>query len=360
MAAIPYGLAAGRAGPHYCWIPLWSWRAARGPPFALLVLAVVCASVSFELQGTLLYTLAAVSLVAVIEPTLSLWSTTAGHIRELGVRLVILAVVGIGATILARYVRLQEAVARSSRDEAERLAEIDQLRGSFVAMVSHDLQTPLAAMRASLGVLGASAAGRLEQEERGLLDSAQRNNQLLGFLIDDLLALSLLEAGALHLDLQPLDLRAVAADAIGAIHPLVENKGQILEVELASTPVQVCGDARRLGQVVVNLLQNAHRHTPAGTRILIHVSGTADRGLLSVSDNGPGIEPAELVSAFRRFRRLSEGAGSGLGLAIARELVERHNGQVALESCPRCGTTSHVTLPRLVTEDFDDTESLDR
>ncbi|MDP9370623.1 MAG: HAMP domain-containing histidine kinase [Chloroflexota bacterium] len=319
-----------------------------GPLFVLFVLAVVCAAVSLTLHGTLLYTAAATATVVVIEPTLPLWSPGTGHIRELGARVVGLGVVAIGTTILARRLALEEEASRSSRGEAERLAELDRLRADFVASVSHDLQTPLAATRVSLGLLDASAAGRLQPEERELLDSARRNNQRLGLLIDDLLAYNQLEAGTLRLDRQPLDLRPIVADAMSTVHPLMEDKGQTLEVDFLG-PLPVEGDARRLEQAVVNLLANAHQHTPPGTRVAIAGQTTASEILLSVRDDGPGIPVEELEPIFQRFHRLDatgKGHGSGLGLSIARELVELHGGRIWAESTPGEGCVFHVALPK--------------
>lgn len=332
-----------------------------GPLFVFVVLAVVCAAVSLSLRGTLIYTAAAVVMVATIAPTLPMWSPTAGHAHELGARLVVLALIGVGATILARHMSLEQATARASRDEAEHLAELDRLRASFVETISHDLQTPLAAMRASLGLLDASAGNRLQPEERDLLDSARRNNQYLGLLIDDLLALNQLEAGTLHLDHQLLDLRAVAVDVLRAVHPLLEDRGQTLELDLPATPVCVMGDARRLGQVVTNLLHNAHRHTPPGTHIVVSARELSTEVRLSVSDNGPGIAAADVEAVFRRFHRLTaHGSGSGLGLAIARELVDRHGGRVWVESQPEEGSTFSVSLPCASEESIRDAEVVDR
>ncbi len=318
-----------------------------GAPFVLVILAVVCAAVVLSPRGTLRYTIAAAVMVAAIEPTLPLWSATEGHVRDLGARIIGLLVVGIGATVLARHLTLEQAAARANRDEAERLTELDQLRVAFVETISHDLQTPMAAMRASLGLLDSSAGDRLHTEERDLLDSARRNNQYLGLLIDDLLALNQLEAGTLHLDHQLLDLRTVVVDALGSVHPLLKDKGQTLEVDLPSTPLTVAGDARRLGQVIANLLANAHRHTPPGTHVMISGRATSAEVVLTVRDNGPSIAPWDLETIFRRFHRLAaHGEGSGLGLAIARELVELHGGRIWAESEPGQGSVFHMALPK--------------
>lgn len=331
-----------------------------GPPFVLIVLAIVCAAVSLPSRGTLLYTGAAVLMVATIAPTLPMWSPTAGHAHELGARLIELGLVGVGATVLARHMSLEQAVARANWDEAERLAERDRLRSSFIASISHELRTPLAAMSVSLGLLGASAVDRLRPEERDLLDSVRRNNQHLGLLIDDLLALNQLEAGTFHLDHQLLDLRAVVIDAVGTIHPLLEDKGQTLELDLPARAMRIEGDARRLAQAVTNILHNAHRHTPFGAHVIVRARELTDKVHLSVSDNGPGIAAADVEAVFRRFHRLTaHGPGSGLGLAIARELVERHGGRIWVESQPGQGSAFHVVLPHTAEEVSDDFQAAD-
>ncbi len=318
-----------------------------GAPFVLVILAVVCVAVILSPRGTLLYTAAAAVMVAAIEPTLPLWSSTAGHVRELGARIIGLLVVGIGATVLARHLTLEQAAARANRDEAERLTELDQLRVAFVATISHDLQTPLAATRVCLGLLDASAADRLQPEERELLDSARRNNQHLGLLIDDLLALNQLEAGTLRLDRQcPRPARRrrrrPGDDPLAA-----GGQGTAPRGRLPATPLTVMGDARRLGQVIVNLLANAHRHTPPGTRVVISGRATPAEMVLTVRDNGPGIAPEDLETIFRRFHRLAaHGEGSGLGLAITRELVELHGGRIWAESKPGQGSVFHVALAK--------------
>ncbi len=223
--------------------------------------------------------------------------------------------------------------------------ELEQLREIFVASVSHDLRTPLTAIKAGLGMLEASGADQLPEELRQLLANARRNAERLGMLIDDLLAHNQLQAGTLRLDIEPLDLRGVVANATTAIHPLIRQKGQALELHLPD-PLSVTGDKHWLEQVVVNVLANAHHHTPTGTRIA--VSGTVSDGevCLTVHDTGPGIPSTELEAIFQRFHRLStSNGGSGLGLAIARSLVDLHGGRLWAESEPRRGTAFHMALP---------------
>ncbi len=319
-----------------------------GPLFVLFVLALDCAAASMTLRGTLLYTAASATIVTVIDLVLLSGSPSPGEVRNLVTRLLVLALIGVGMAILRRRLRLEQEAARSVRDEAERLEELEQIRAEFISNVSHDLRTPLTAARAGLGLVRTSATDRLRSDERELVDNVRRNIERLRMQIDDLLTYNQLETDTLRLERKALDLRAVVVGAVPAVQSLVREKGQILEVDLPQTlPTE--GDPLRLEQVVVNLLENAHLYTPTGTRIEVHGRGTGDEVLLSVSDDGPGLPAEEREAIFGRFHRLSSAErGSGLGLAIARDIVELHGGRIWAEGRPGQGTTFHLALPRRV------------
>ncbi len=144
------------------------------------------------------------------------------------------------------------------------------------------------------------------------------------------------------------------------MYPLVQDKGQALELDLAE-PLPYAGDARRLEQVLVNLLANAHRHTPSGTRIRLAGRVAAGEVRLTVSDDGGGIPIEEQEAIFRRFHRLdTAGDGSGLGLAIARRIVALHGGRLWVESAPGQGAHFHLALPYQAGEGGHDHEGADR
>jgi PAS domain S-box-containing protein len=242
------------------------------------------------------------------------------------------------------------------RDISERRA-LERMRRDFVAKVTHDLRTPLTAIRAGLGALATTADPRLRPDERNLLANTRRNADRLGSLIEDLLALNQLDAGVLHLDRAALDLRTVATSAAAAVQALIQEKEQTLELDLPE-PLPVDGDRRRLERVVINLLANAHRHTPAGTRIAVSGRVAAADVLLTVGDDGPGIAAEEVDRVFAPFYRLTPmGAGSGLGLAIVRGIVELHEGRVWVESCSGKGARFNVALPRMPKEDDRDRDA---
>jgi PAS domain S-box-containing protein len=231
------------------------------------------------------------------------------------------------------------------RAQAEQLAELDRLRRDFIASVSHDLRTPITAAGTGLGLLEISLVERLPADERRLLENVKRNLERLRLLIDDLLTYNQLEAGILRLERELLDLRMVATEALAALHPLIQHKGQTVVVDLP-TPLVTEGDRWRLGHVLVNLLANAHEHTPPGTHITIAGCQAADEVVVTVRDTGPGIPAEALEVIFQRFQRLdSVHGGSGLGLAIAKGIVELHGGRIWVESQVGAGASFSIALP---------------
>ena len=330
----------------------WLGAEPGGPLFLLVFLAVDCAAVSLALRGALLYTVGGAALAAAIDVTTLMWSPTPVDVRQLIARSSMLALVGLGMAIVTRRLALEGAAASAGRDEAERLAALDRLRADFIATVSHDLRTPLTAARAGLGLLEASTTGRLSEDERELLDTSRRNVEYLTILIGDLLTYNQLEAGTLHLAHEALDLREVVATAVRVVGPLFREKDQTLALDLPH-PLPYEGDPQRLGQALVNLLANAHRHTLRGTHIVVSGHTATAEVALAVSDDGPGIPPEELEAIFRRFYRYHSAAtppeaadSSGLGLAIARRIVELHGGRLWAESAPGRGATFRIALPR--------------
>jgi len=342
-----------------------------GPLFLLLFLAVDCAAVSMPLRGALFYTVATMGITATTDVALLMLTPSPGDSRMLVARLAMLALVALGMAILTRRLTMEQESIQMTREineqllitslkereaalvnrlEADRLGALEQLRADFIATVSHDLQTPLTAARAGLALLDLDTPALLSAEQRDLLDTSRRNIEYLTILIGDLLTYNQLEAGTFQLEREPVDLRAVVATAMRVVHPLLREKGQSLEADL-SEPLPCLGDMRRLEQVVINLLANAHRHTPSGSRIAISGRVAADTVQLTVSDNGPGIPDEEREAIFRRFHRLSvAGEGSGLGLAIARRIVELHGGRLVADSAPGGGASFRITLPSTTTE----------
>jgi len=207
--------------------------------------------------------------------------------------------------------------------------------------VSHDLRTPLTAVR---GYAEGIEDGTLEPREAAVV--IQRESKRLERLVDDLLALAKLRQGLLEFRSEPVALADVVVEAAERLRPQAENA----DVELAVEPGgdgAVTGDHGRVLQVATNLLENAIRVTPEGGR----VTASSDGDSFTIADSGPGIPPEEIERSFERFHlrdRLGRGSagGAGVGLAIVRELSEAMGGSVAVASPRGEGARFTVRFPR--------------
>jgi signal transduction histidine kinase len=316
-----------------------------GPLFVLFYLGLISAGLTMSMRNTIVYTAVVLAVVALITPSLPGWRASNEDLRQISARLITFSLVGIGTALLMR--RLQQEIAQSQqmREEAIRMEELTRLRTEFVDSVSHDLQTPLTAVRAGLGMLTLGAHTQLSDDEQRILENARRNVERLGRLIDDLLAYNQLETGTLRLDASTIDLRMVVQRAADAVELLMREKQQDLTVTL-NRPLPIHGDSHRLDQVFVNLLVNAHRHTPRGTHIAVTDNSADDDVIICVHDTGPGVPADEVDQIFERYHRLTTvGSSSGLGLAIARGIVRLHGGRIWASSSPGAGMTICVALP---------------
>lgn len=317
-----------------------------GPLYALFVLAIVTAAATLAPAELLVYGALVTLFDAGAELSLRGAFPANEILERIATRTLVLGFIVIGTVGFVRRLDLEQAAVRQARDEAERTAELERVRGNVIAAVTHDLQTPLTALRAGLGLLETSAQERLLQDEAQLLVNARRNVDRLGLQINDFLSLNQLEAEMFQLNAAPFDLRTVVAGVVAVAHPLVRQKGQELQVDV-DEPLDVLGDPRRLEQAVLNLAVNAHRHTPRGTTITLRGRAAGERVELQVSDTGPGIPEAARAHIFERFFRADETAsGSGLGLTIAKAVIERHGGSLSVASEPGRGAVFTVVLPR--------------
>lgn len=240
---------------------------------------------------------------------------------------------------------------REAREEAEKA---DRLKDEFLATLSHELRTPLTSV---LGWATLIRSGDIDEANYSVaLETIERNARLQARLIDDLLDVSRIITGNLHLELRPIDLAPVVEAARDAVRPTAEAKGIQLQTSLAEGECAIKGDSNRLRQVVWNLLLNAIKFTPRGGNVSADLHCNDSSVMLKVSDTGEGIAPEFLPHVFDRFRQ-AEGSisrrqgGLGLGLAVVRHLVELHGGNVSAASEGKGkGATFTVELP-LVTQD---------
>lgn len=238
------------------------------------------------------------------------------------------------------------ALARAFNAMAADLQRLEDARRQLGADIAHELRTPLSVLQANLeGMLDGVVAASPER-----LAALHGQVRLLSRLVDDLRDLSLAQAGRLPLDRQPVDLAALAAEAVAAVGAAADEKQVQVEYRAAGPLPPVRVDRERVLQMVHNLLDNAIRHTPRGGRVRVGVETGPGGVRLWVQDTGPGIPPEELERVFDRFYRLDASraratGGSGLGLAIVRALAAAHGGSVSATSTPGTGSRFTVTLP---------------
>ena len=234
---------------------------------------------------------------------------------------------------------------RAARNEAERAS---RLKDDFLATLSHELRTPLAAITSWCTILDLH---RDDASTGRAIETIARNARAQTRLVDDLLDMTRIQAGSLHVDRTTIALDAPVRAAIEAVRPAADAKRIAIELTVDADPPHVEGDAMRLQQVAANLLGNAVKFSAAGGAVEVRVRADGAHAIVSVTDHGDGITPEFLPHVFERFRQgdsqvTRRHGGLGLGLAIAAHLVDVHDGSVRAESDgPGCGATFTVTLP---------------
>jgi signal transduction histidine kinase len=255
------------------------------------------------------------------------------------------------------------AQAQESRDEAERS---NRAKSEFLSGMSHELRTPLNAILGFTGTMLMRLPGPLTTDQEKQLNIVQSSGKHLLSLINDILDLAKIESGKVELRLEPVICQAVLDEVAASLRPLAEQKGLRLCVVAPDTPLSVRSDRRALGQILINLVNNAIKFTDAG-EVAVSVR-TEDRGLRTeneqtllspqpsvlvafvVRDTGIGIRPDDLVRLFREFGRVDSDAvrareGTGLGLRLSLRLAELLGGRIEVASEYGVGSTFTLLLP---------------
>ena len=229
---------------------------------------------------------------------------------------------------------------------ATRLRELDTLKQHLFSAITHDLRTPLTVIAWSAERLGKGAPGMLGERQASLVENIRMNTARLSSLVNQLLDLGKLKTGKLQLDLDPTDVASLIQDAVDEIRPWAEDRSLRLEVTVSDSIPKLLLDAKRMHQVLVNLLANAVKFSKAAGLITL-TAEVADRDIVvKVSDTGIGI-PAHLqTTVFERYEQAhAERGGTGLGLAIVKGFVLAHGGRVWVESQEGHGSCFTFTLP---------------
>ena len=248
----------------------------------------------------------------------------------------------------------RKRIERRLREQNVELERASKAKDNFLASMSHELRTPLNAIIGFTGTMLMKLPGPLNAEQEHQLRLVQTSGKHLLSIINDLLDLAKIESGRVQIALEPINCRQVVDEVVQSLHPLAEEKGLVLRVEPFEDPATAIADRRALGQILINLVNNAIKFTEAGEVSLAVIRAPAGPGpvLITVRDTGPGIPADDLARIFRAFERSTASAkandeGTGLGLHISQKLAELLNGTITVSSTVGEGSTFTVTLAGL-------------
>ncbi len=251
----------------------------------------------------------------------------------------------LAAQVEGRTAELRVANVRLAAANLE-LLELDKVRSALLSNVSHELRTPLTGILGSAQNLRDGLAGGLTEPQQEYVAMIESDSGRLIRVVNELLEWGRLEAGRIRLDCTPVAMRALVEEVFALLRPTAERKSVALELE--GGDADVSADADKLKQVLINLLDNAVKFSPPESQVRLAIANGADGLRLTVEDQGPGIDAADVPHLFERFYRArsAEGtAGSGLGLAIARNIARLHGGDVTVDSVPDRGSRFTLSLP---------------
>lgn len=350
--ALAYGAWQRRVGLRLALISI----SALGPLFVLVNVAFTARLMFFNTHDLgLLAVLLLFALTPGIAVSTLLGGRIAGAVDSLGAGAAAMARGDLTTRVRADGVAELRALAESFNSMAAQLeaaarerAETERARRDLIAAVSHDLRTPLASLRALAEALDDGVVDDPEGIRR-YLRLMTGETERLNMLIDDLFELARLESGALRLDRTPSPVQDLISEALERMTAQAGRKGLQLAGEVVGDPPPVLIDGQQVTRVLLNLVQNAIRHTPADGSVTLRAARAEDGVLVEVRDTGEGIGADDLPRVFDRFYRgdpaRTREAGAGLGLAIARGIVEAHGGRIWVESSPGQGTRFAFTLP---------------
>lgn len=260
-----------------------------------------------------------------------------------------------GRLVVLRDVSEREDLAEALQAAQEAAEAADEAKSEFMSVASHEMRTPITCIKGYTDLLAKLMRDSVDDEHIEFLDTIRVNADRLAGLVSDLSDMARLESGRLQLVVDRVHLERVIAEAIRDIGARIREKDQLLIDDVPSELPVVQGDYDSLVRVMINLLSNAHKFTPAGgqIRVFAEVLNSEEEGAavhVAISDSGIGIQAEELDRVFEKFyrsedREASQRPGSGLGLSIASELIEMQGGRIWLESTFREGTTVHFTVP---------------
>ena len=253
-----------------------------------------------------------------------------------------------GIGVSAAFI-VQEAVASEEMIRARAIKGSSEIKSKFVSMVSHELRSPMAAIKEGVNLVFEGLVGDINEEQKDLLDTVKRNADRLGRLINNVLDLQKIGFGRMDLDMQENDINETVREVCKSMSVLASEKGLDLTFDMDDSIPKSRFDRDRIIQVVTNLISNAIKFTEKGG-ITVTTENRAPVVRVVVKDTGPGIASSDLVRIFEPFEQIShlkgkKKIGTGLGLAISREIVVAHGGKIGLESEEGKGSSFNFILP---------------
>jgi len=229
--------------------------------------------------------------------------------------------------------------------------QLEQMKSNFLSVISHELKTPLHSIKGFVDIILMGKTGRINELQQDFLTTVREQTDQLQNLISDLLEFSRLESGQIKLRVEEISLADVAQKVVEKLSPQAQEAQIALLSQIPEDFSTVEADALRMEQVLTNLVDNAIKFTPANGRIVVAAEDVGDRVLVSVTDTGIGIPPAERERVFERFYQVDSGAarpyrGTGLGLSICKHIVEHHRGRIWVEGAEPQGSIFKFVLPK--------------
>ncbi|MDR4496886.1 MAG: hybrid sensor histidine kinase/response regulator [Candidatus Scalindua sp.] len=234
-------------------------------------------------------------------------------------------------------------------EQRKRLIEAMQVKSQFLSVVSHELRTPLTAIKEGIRLVHSGVTGEINDEQKMFLDIAKRNVDRLARLINDVLDFQQLDANKMKFDMQVNDINEVVKDINETMSSVANGEELRLVTRLDETLPPIKFDSDKILQVLTNLVNNAVKYAKKGT-ITIATSKSENTIHVSVEDTGPGIKKQDIPKLFKEFGQLASGkeretGSTGLGLVISKEIIEKHNGRIWVESEYGRGAVFHFVLP---------------
>ena len=260
---------------------------------------------------------------------------------------------GAETPLVDQLTRINSELVNGQRQLAKKHAEllkVSEEKSEILGMVAHDLRNPLSGILNATEYVLDDAASLLGENDVKLLQAIESTSRFMLRLIDDIVEISAIESGKLHLDRKPTDILSLIEQVLSLNRPMAERKQISIDLIAHSGLPPISVDSTKMYRVIDNLLTNAIKFSSPGDSVKIRLHAGGESINISVQDQGPGIPARELKAVFKVFQQgrsanVSKASGAGLGLAIAKRIVEAHGGKLLLESKIGTGSTLTVALP---------------